>query len=445
MSFPKFYECLLSLTKDTKGKYFELFSYSYLKQIFNSLEWYQPRDLSFLEYYNIPTNDFGIDIIGVNKIQKILYVVQCKFLNKSQYETVSWKHCANILACSDILKSNVIFINENWKIKKIITTTSNGVSKYYHLNSENIVYTYNDFENHMINYDDVFCKNIQDNLNILINKKVLIIKNYKYYIDSLLYLLNEFSKYLNKELTIYFDLKIQKECGYWIQFFMLNIDEDFEENKTYDVIVSSNNLLSSKSVYFIQLLNGDLDGKKEEYLFDKYSEEEYKKCFDLYGDIVLKYTLSKFKKLINNIRSEKYYKTIQTDPKSKCRINQIKEINHILGIKDSCEKKIFSINETNIIIENIIPKYKEICNIFNIKEQILKESISINKQKREQVRYLLDQIFLKWNGSRFISRSIKVMRERKRYVQYWFEKKISGNIREDENYIIISLLSDLVI
>ena len=36
------------------------------------------------------------------------------------------------------------------------------------------------------------------------------------------------------------------------------------------------------------------------------------------------------------------------------------------------------------------------------------------------------------------------MRERKRYVEYWFEKKISGNIQEDENYIIITLLSDLV-
>lgn len=431
MSFQNFYECLLPLTKDIKGKYFELFSYSYLKQIYNSLEWYQPRDLSFLEYYNIPTNDFGIDIIGVDKIQKIIYIVQCKFLNKSQYEGVSWKQCANILACSDILKSNVIFINENWKIKKIITTTSNGISKYYHLNSENTVFIYNDFENHKINYDDVFLQNIQDKLNILINKKVLNFKNCKYYIESLLYFLNEFSKYLNKKLSIYLDDKrLLEEYKYWIQFFILNIDENFEENKTYDVIVSSNNLLSSKSTYFIQLLNTD--------------STEDRKLVELYGDIVLNYTSSEFKKLISNIRSEKYYKTIQTDPKSKCRINQIKEINNILGIKDSCEKKIFSVKETNIIIENIIPKYKEICNIFNIKDQNLKENISINKRNREQVRYLLDQIFIKWNGSRFISRSIKVMRERKRYTQYWFEKKISGNIEEDENYIIISLLSDLV-
>jgi len=122
------------------------------------------------------------------------------------------------------------------------------------------------------------------------------------------------------------------------------------------------------------------------------------------------------------------------------KIFKIKELNSILGIQNSCHSKIFTEEETTQIIEKIYPMYDELCRIFNVKEQILKPDIDIQKQKRTKVKFVLDQIFQKWNGSNFCISAKKQMKNGKRKYQYSFHKNLCGIKIGDKEMTIINLI-----
>jgi hypothetical protein len=176
------------------------------------------------------------------------------------------------------------------------------------------------------------------------------------------------------------------------------------------------------------------------------------KIDDLFNDYVNPRTRKRF----YNVKREKYKLNVidksdlmrnvflENSDKSAMRTLKIKEINDILGLKDSCERKIYSIEETNDIIEKIYPKYDQYCRIFNVKQQKLMNGIPIEKEKREKVKYVLDQIFFKWNGSGLSIKTIRIMRNKERYYEYWFEKTICGYIQEEQNFVLVTLLSTLI-
>jgi hypothetical protein len=116
----------------------------------------------------------------------------------------------------------------------------------------------------------------------------------------------------------------------------------------------------------------------------------------------------------------------ENSDKSAIKIFKIKEINSILGIRNSCESKILSVQETNEVINKIYPMYDELCKIFNIKEQVLKKDIDVQREKRVRVKFVLDQIFQKWNGSKFEIISKQKMINRQRNYIYSFSKNLSG-------------------
>jgi hypothetical protein len=116
----------------------------------------------------------------------------------------------------------------------------------------------------------------------------------------------------------------------------------------------------------------------------------------------------------------------ENSDKSAIKVFKIKEINTILGITNSCESKLLSVEETNQVIEKIYPMYDELCKIFNIKKQVLKKDIDVQKEKRMRVKFVLDQIFQKWNGSKFeiVSERKKINGQRNYF--YSFSKNLSG-------------------
>ena len=170
------------------------------------------------------------------------------------------------------------------------------------------------------------------------------------------------------------------------------------------------------------------------------------------------------RKKIYNIKNEKYRIEVvdkcdllrnvfmENSNKIALRTQKIKEINKILNLVDSCDTRIYSQKETKNIIEKIYPNYIELCKIFNIKEQILKdkpkkEKTNVNTQediKRKTVKYVLDQIYLKWNGSKIISNSKQRMVKGERSYNHWFEKTLCGYKYEDGNFTIIQLMSNLL-
>jgi hypothetical protein len=162
------------------------------------------------------------------------------------------------------------------------------------------------------------------------------------------------------------------------------------------------------------------------------------------------YNVKKEKHNLNGIDFSDYLRNIFLENSSKDAIRtlKIKEINKILDLKNSCDKKLYNIEETNSIIDKIYPRYDELSNVFNIKEQKLNENIDKSKEKRERVKYLLDQIYFKWNGSSLICHSKQKMKKRERIYTHWFEKKICGYIYEEEfdeyKIIINSHMRDLL-
>ena len=142
------------------------------------------------------------------------------------------------------------------------------------------------------------------------------------------------------------------------------------------------------------------------------------------------------KKIYNLKREKNNYENIdrndlihnifwENSNKSAMRTFKIKEINSILGIRNSCETKILTIEETNEVIEKIYPMYGELCKIFNIREQRLKTSEG-HKEHRDKVKYVLNEIYTKWNGSKVICKAKKVMKNNVKTVLYSFEKEICG-------------------
>lgn len=130
----------------------------------------------------------------------------------------------------------------------------------------------------------------------------------------------------------------------------------------------------------------------------------------------------------------------ENSDKSAIKVFKIKEINSILGIINSCESKILTIQETNEVIEKIYPMYDELCKIFNIKEQVLKRDIDLQKEKRTRVKFVLDQIFQKWNGSKFEIISKQKMINGRRNYNYCFNKELCGIKNPGQNISMVDLL-----
>jgi hypothetical protein len=126
--------------------------------------------------------------------------------------------------------------------------------------------------------------------------------------------------------------------------------------------------------------------------------------------------------------------------KSAIKVFRIKEINSILGIENSCDSIILNEEDTEKVIEKIYPMYVELSKIFNVKEQVLKKNIDIRKERRTKVKFILDQIFQKWNGSKVTITSKQKMINGDRIYIYQMNKRSCGIKISEENVSMISLL-----
>jgi hypothetical protein len=148
------------------------------------------------------------------------------------------------------------------------------------------------------------------------------------------------------------------------------------------------------------------------------------------------------RKKFYNIKKEKYkYDYIdrtdflrnvfwENSNKSAMRTFKIKELNSILGIRNSCEAVDLDLEQTQKVIEKIIPMYDDLCAIFNIKEQKLKDDSEPDEQSRKKVKYILQQVYQKWNGSNIKNKRNRIMVNGNRTYKYIFSKQICGIIRE---------------
>jgi hypothetical protein len=123
------------------------------------------------------------------------------------------------------------------------------------------------------------------------------------------------------------------------------------------------------------------------------------------------------------------------------KISKIKELDNILGIRNSCESFNLNLEKTNDVIGKVEPMYNDLCSIFNIKEQKLKKQEQDPKvQTRKRVKYILQQIYEKWNGSKFTSKSKQLMIDKKRIYTHIFCKDDCGTMDKDRNRVILSSL-----
>jgi hypothetical protein len=140
------------------------------------------------------------------------------------------------------------------------------------------------------------------------------------------------------------------------------------------------------------------------------------------------YNLKKEKKDYESIDRNDLIQNVfwENSNKSAMKTFKIKELNSILGIRNSCEAKILSVEETTDVIDKIYPKYDELCRIFKIREQNLKSSSECDKEHRDKVKYILSEVYKKWNGCKLRCISKKVMKNKVREKVYLFEKEICG-------------------
>lgn len=284
----------------------------------------------------------------------------------------------------------------------------------------------------------------------------------------------------NKELILKYVKEIIKSFGNYVEIYKENHKKEIVGHYNQDQLQFRDNLFDDKNFKMKPYRQiQEIEDKEVMTITKKLQDEESidEKCSlylillkynfntsyridiikedkidDLFNDYVNPHTRKRF----YNVKREKYKLNVidksdlmrnvflENSDKSALRTLKIKEINNILGLKDSCERKIYSIEETNDIIENIYPKYDQYCRIFNVNNQRLKKEIHIEKEKREKVRYLLNQIFVKWNGSGLIIQSARIMRNKERYYEYWFEKTICGYIQEEKHFVLVTLLSTLI-
>lgn len=121
------------------------------------------------------------------------------------------------------------------------------------------------------------------------------------------------------------------------------------------------------------------------------------------------------------------------------RTFKIREINSILGIQNSCDSIKLNVEQTKQVIAKIDPMYNDLCNIFNIKDQKIKEN-DPEKQSRKRVKYILQQIYAKWNGSKFKNERNQIMNKGERSYIYKFIKDICGIEDQGRQILLSSIL-----
>jgi hypothetical protein len=203
------------------------------------------------------------------------------------------------------------------------------------------------------------------------------------------------------------------------------IMEKFKEEKNNDLIISLLKYNFDKTVK-TDLINPE----KINNLFKEYINPATRKIF---------YNIKKEKFRYGHIDRTDYLRNVfwENSDKSAMRTFKIKELNAILGIQNSCESIVLNLEQTTQVIEKVLPMYNDLCSIFNIKEQKLEESTP-DEQSRKKVKYILQQVYQKWNGCKIKNIRKQLMVKGKRSYQYIFTKNICGFENIEGSQILLS-------